>query len=142
MSLKFSIYKADITSSQPLPFFSSAVRAGFPSPADDAIEKKLDLNELMIEHPAATFFVRVEGSSMEGAAIADGDILVVERSLAPTHGKIVIAVLNGELTVKRLKMEGESVFLIAENPKFPEIAITPETDFRVWGVVTYVVHKC
>ena len=125
----------------PLPFFSEGVKAGFPSPADDYIEKLLDLNELMISHPAATFFVRAEGNSMEGAGIFSGDILVVDRSLDAVSGKIIIAVVNGEFTVKKLVKKKDTLYLMAESPHYHPIQITPDLDFLVWGVVTFVIHK-
>lgn len=125
----------------PLPLFNARVQAGFPSPADDSIENRLDLNELMIAHPSATFFVRAIGSSMQGANISDGDILVVDRSITPSNGKIVIAILSGEFTVKRYSIKGNQVTLVPENPDFPPIEISPEMDFEIWGVVTYIIHK-
>lgn len=121
--------------------FQMPVQAGFPSPADDFVEKSLDLNELLIEHPAATFFVRVQGTSMKDAHIHDGDVLIVDKSKEAVSGSIVVAVLNGEFTVKRIQMKGETVFLVPENKKFSPIAVTREMDFQVWGVVTYVIHK-
>lgn len=124
-----------------IPLFCTGVQAGFPSPADDHIEQQLDLNELMIQHPAATFFVRVEGDSMRDAGILSGDILVVDRSLEPTHGKIAIAIVNGEFTVKRIRLSKEGLYLVPENEAFPVIKISPESDFQIWGVVTYVIHK-
>lgn len=124
-----------------LPFYHSAVAAGFPSPADDGIEDKLDLNELLIKHPTATFFLRVAGSSMINAGIHHNDILIVDRSLAPGHGKIVIAAVNGELTVKRLHLEKNKVLLVAENPAYPAIEITDGMDLHIWGVVTNVIHS-
>jgi DNA polymerase V len=122
-----------------LPFFEHTISAGFPSAGDDAKEE-LDLNELLIAHPTATFFLRVSGMSMIKAGIHDKDILIVDRSLEPVHGKIVIATLNGELTVKRLYKKGNKVKLIAENDAYSPIDISPETDFRIWGVVTSVIH--
>lgn len=122
------------------PLYATRVAAGFPSPADDYIEAKLDLNQYLVKHPAATFFVRVEGDSMIGAGIHPDDILVVDRSLKPSDGRIVIAVINGELTVKRLKMEAEGLKLIAENPRYRPIHITEEMNFSIWGVVTSVIH--
>jgi DNA polymerase V len=122
------------------PFYQSAVTAGFPSPADDEMEGKLDLNELLIKHPAATFFLRVVGSSMVKAGIHHGDILLVDRSLEPTHGRIVIAAVNGELTVKRLYRQGELIQLVAENEAYAPIPITEDTDLHIWGVVTNVIH--
>jgi DNA polymerase V len=123
-----------------IPLYLSSVRAGFPSPADDYIDSMLDLNEYLIKHPAATFFVRASGDSMIQAGIHSGDILVVDRSIEATHGKIVIAALNGELTVKRLFRQGGRVQLLAENPNFPAIDVTEEHDMVIWGVVTNVIH--
>lgn len=123
-----------------LPLFQSAVAAGFPSPAESEMEQLLDLNELLIKHPVATFFVRVSGSSMVGAGINHNDILVVDRSLEPHSGKIVVAAVNGELTVKRLHKEGTRLLLIAENAAYPPIDITECTDLHIWGVVTNVIH--
>lgn len=125
----------------PLPYFDVGLAAGFPSPAEDYTERPLDLHELLVEHPAATFFVRVEGESMKGAGMHSGDILVVDRSLTPQSGKIVVALLNGEFTVKRLKIEGQKISLIPENPRYPSIEVPAESDFQVWGVVTYVIHR-
>ena len=121
--------------------FLTHIRAGFPSPADDYVEKSLDLNELLVEHPAATFFVRVEGNSMIDAKIESGDVLIIDRSLRAESGSIVVAVLNGEFTVKRLVHKKEKTFIVAENPKFPPIEISEEIDFQIWGVVSYVIHK-
>ena len=124
----------------PLPLFSGKVAAGFPSPADDYVEKTLDLNELLVQKPAATFFVRAQGESMLGAGIHPNDILVVDRSIEPVPGKIVICALNGELTVKRLERDNEQWKLKAENPEYPDIAIYEELEMVIWGVVTNVIH--
>lgn len=124
-----------------LPLFQHAVSAGFPSPAEDECQEKLDLNELLIRHPSATFFLRVSGNSMIDAGIHHNDILIVDRSIEPKHGKIVIASLNGELTVKRLIHDGGKVWLYAENREYDPIDITEEIDFRIWGVVTAVIHS-
>lgn len=123
-----------------LPLLTSSVSAGFPSPAENEIEKDLDLNEYLIKHPAATFFLRVSGTSMIKAGIHHNDILVVDRSLEPMNGKVVIASLNGELTVKRLLKTGNRVQLVAENDDYFPIDITEECDLRIWGVVTSVIH--
>lgn len=125
----------------PIPYFETAVKAGFPSPAGDSVEVRLDLNEHLIHHPAATFFVRVEGDSMLGAGIFPGDLLIVDRSLEPLSGKIVLAVINGDFTVKRLRKEGNRISLEAENANYPTIHIDPTWEFQVWGVVTYVIHN-
>jgi len=123
-----------------IPLFSGKVAAGFPSPADDHIEKTLDLNDLLIQTPAATFFVRAEGESMLGAGIHPNDILVVDRSIDPTVGKIVICALNDELTVKRLKSIGDVIILGAENPAYADIVVQEGTELIIWGVVTNVIH--
>lgn len=123
-----------------LPLYECAVAAGFPSPAEGQMERELDVNELLIKRPAATFFVRVSGSSMVGAGIHDKDMLVVDRSLEPASGKIVVAAVNGELTVKRLLKEGQRTFLVAASNEYPPIDISEGMDLRIWGVVTYVIH--
>ena len=123
------------------PLFLSDVSAGFPSPADDYIERNLDLNEHLIQNPPATFFVRVAGDSMTGAGINHGDILIVDRSLEPSNGKIIIAIVNGELTVKRLLKTTDSCRLIAENPAYESIEVSSSSDFEVWGVVTFAIHQ-
>lgn len=138
---KLKIYRTFSENESDLPLFLATVEAGFPSPAEDYVEARLDLNKLLIKHPAATFFVRVQGHSMRDANIHDGDVIVVDRALTPTCGKIVVAVLNGEFTLKRIKIEKESLFLLPENPDFKPIRITSEMDFEIWGVVTYIVHK-
>jgi len=123
-----------------LPLYQCTVPAGFPSPADGEMERELDLNAFLIKHPAATFFVRVSGSSMVRAGIHHNDILIVDRSLTPVHGKIVIAAINGELTVKRLHCANEKIQLIAENDGYPPIEVAEGSDLHIWGVVTNVIH--
>jgi len=124
-----------------IPLYASGVSAGFPSPADDYLEGALDLNEHLIQQPAATFFVRASGDSMIGAGIHDGDLLVVDRSLEATDGRVVIAAINGELTVKRLSKKGNTVQLEAENPRYSPIRFNEEDSVHLWGVVTNVVHS-
>jgi len=141
-NLKLTNFNSENLKGLELPLFCSPVKAGFPSDAEDYIEQKLDLNQFLIKHPAATFFVRVDGDSMKGAGINDHDLLIVDRALSPKSGQIVVAVLNGEFTVKRVKIEGEKLLLIPENPHFPLMEITEETDFQIWGVVTYSIHTC
>jgi len=135
-----AVYAFNRTNELKRPLFGCSVSAGFPSPADDYIEGRLDLNELMVANPGATFFVRVAGDSMLGVGIHHNDILVVDRSLDPISGKVVIAVVNGELTVKRLVKNGESVCLKAENPDYPDIHLAEGITCEIWGVVAYVVH--
>ena len=122
------------------PFFTEQVAAGFPSPADDYLEENLDLNKFLIKHPVATFFVRVTGDSMIGAGIHSGDILIVDRALEASNKKVIIAVVNGELTVKRLMRRDGKIFLMPENDKYQPIEVKDEVDLEVWGVVTTVIH--
>ena len=124
-----------------IPMAMSVVQAGFPSPAEDYLENSLNLHDLVVQHPAATFYVRVSGDSMREAGIHSGDLLVVDRSLEPGDGKIVVAVINGEFTVKRLKMGPRGILLAAENASYPDLSISPDSDFQIWGVVTYVIHR-
>lgn len=123
------------------PLFLSLVVAGFPSPADDYLDRDLDLHELLIQHPAATYYVRLSGDSMKWAGLYDGDILVVDRSLEPKHHDIVIAVLDGELTVKRLYRQGDLVQLRPANPRYPIITIHADQELLIWGVVTGSIRQ-
>lgn len=123
-----------------LPLYGAQVQAGFPSPADDHIEGKLDLNEHLIRRPAATFFVRASGPSMQGAGIFDEDLLVIDRSISAKDGDIVIAAVHGELTVKRLLKAAGAWQLTAENPDFPPLPIIGDT-CEVWGVVTHSIRR-
>lgn len=137
-----NVYFPEFSDNVPsIPFFAGRVAAGFPSPADDYVEKKLDLNELLINKPASTFFVRAEGESMLNAGIHPDDILVVDRSVHAATGKIVVAALDGELTVKRLRSKEGKLVLAAENPEYSDIPITEEVDMVIWGVVTSVIHN-
>ena len=134
------IYSLDQSTKLELPLFSSRVPAGFPSPGDDYIDQTLDLNE-RVKHPSDTYLVKVEGDSMINAGIYDGDILVVDRALEADNNKVVVANLDGELTVKRLSIKGTSVLLMPDNPKYDPIEIRPLSDFRIMGVVTFVIHR-
>ncbi|GJL76656.1 LexA family transcriptional regulator [Nitrosomonas sp.] len=123
------------------PIFSSSVPAGFPSPADDYVEGQLDLNEYFVPHPSATFYVRVTGESMIGAGILPNDILIVDRSLDAAHDSIVIAVVDNELTVKRLYRKNGRIELRPENPAYPVIQLDQEMELVIWGVVSGVTRK-
>jgi DNA polymerase V len=123
------------------PVFLALIEAGFPSPADDWIEDALDLNKLLLKNPAATYFLRVKGDSMIGAGIHEHDLLIVDRSITPAHNDVVIASVLGDLTVKRLHRERDAVRLVPDNPGFDPIEVTPEMELRIWGVVTYSLHK-
>lgn len=135
------IHPIENSQDQPLPLFLSPVHAGFPSPADDFIEESINLNKELIAHPAATFFVRVAGDSMVDANIHKNDVLIVDRSIVPSDGKIIIAIINGEFTVKQMRIKNNKTFLQPKNPSYPLIEIHPDCDFQVWGVVTYIIHK-
>jgi DNA polymerase V len=139
--LSLEIYLPSTEHPLELPLLVHRVEAGFPSPAEDYIDRKLDLNEHLIRNPSATFFVKVSGQSMINAGIRDGDILVVDRSLEAADKRIIIGVLDGEFTVKRIRKKAGKITLLPENEDFSPIEVTQDTDFRIWGVVTYAIHK-
>lgn len=124
-----------------LPLYSSRPQAGFPAPGDDYIEKVLDINDLLVRHPASTFFVRVEGDSMEGAGIFSNDVLVVDRSVTAKDSSIVVAAINGEMVVKRLKKRGNTSELVSENVNYAPIQIGDGEDCFIWGVVVGSVRQ-
>ena len=123
-----------------LPLFSSAISAGFPSPADDHLEDCLDLNRYLINQPTATFFMRFEGEPMLESGLQHGDILIVDRSVEPTDSKIVVAAINGELVVRRVKQNRRQLRLLSEKPNCQTIYITKHTEFQIWGVVTHAIR--
>jgi len=135
------IYHPDLSTRLTCPLFMAPVEAGFPSPADDYVEGQLDLNKHLVKHPAATFFVRATGESMINAGIFPNDILIVDRSLEPADKKVVIAVINGDLTVKRFRKINNRVFLMPENTDYTEIELTDGMDCEIWGVVVHVIHS-
>lgn len=126
----------------PIPYFVSDIPAGFPSPAEDYESSPLDLHKYLVKHPSSTFFIKVRGDSMQGAGIFSGDLLIVDKALNPQDGKIIVAILQGEFTVKRIRFRGDKIFLIAENPLYAPIEIQEDSEFQVWGIVTYVIHPC
>ncbi len=132
---------ADQLTSVKLPLFAHPVQAGFPSPADDYVADSLDLNEHLIARKEATFMVRVQGDSMVGASINDGDLLIVDRSITPGNGSIVVAAVDGEFTVKRLEKHRGKIRLLPENPRFEPIEFKDEQELQIWGVVTSVIHS-
>ena len=127
--------------SRPIPLSSGTVQAGFPSPADDYVEKSIDLNEQLVRNPTSTFFVRARGDSMKDAGITSGDILVVDKSIPAANRHIVVAMLDGDFTVKRLRRRNNRVFLESGNQEFPPREITPDQELVIWGVVTFVIHQ-
>jgi len=135
-----AIYMPDVSLPVERPVFLARVPGGFPSPADDYLEGKLDLNQYLVKHPAATFFVRVTGDSMIGAGIHSGDLLIVDRSLEPKDGNVVIASVDGELTVKRLSIRGGKPALLPDNEQYQPVEVGEHATFEVWGVVTNVIH--
>ncbi len=135
------IYKSKIEKKVELPLYEFPVSAGFPSPADDYVDKHIDLNEYIIKHPAATFFVRVKGNSMQDSGISDGDLIVVDRALVPNNNTIVVAFLDGEFTLKRVRVKERELYLVPENSSYEPIKVTEDMDFQVWGVVTYCIKE-
>jgi DNA polymerase V len=122
-------------------FFLNPVTAGFPSPASDYVDKSIDLNEILIKNKVATFLVRALGDSMINVGIFSGDILIVDKSIPPSHKNIVVAIINGEFTVKRFIKENKKIILRPENSKYKDIEILDEDDFKIWGVVSFVIHN-
>lgn len=135
-----AVYAPDHSRQDKVPLFLEAVSAGFPSPAEDYLDGKMDLNEYLVKHPAATIFVRVSGDSMLESGIRTGDLLVVDRAIQPQDDHVVIAVLNGELTVKRIRIQDGKIVLVPENKAYKPIRVDSEMSFEIWGVVTHVIH--
>ena len=138
---KIFIIKSNLNTKNVTPFFVDSVSAGFPSPATDYLENKLDLNEYLVTHPAATYIVKANGSSMVEAGILSGDLLIVDRSITPRNENIVIASIFGDLTVKKIRKKNTSLFLVSANSDYPSIEVKEEMECFIWGVVTYVIHK-
>jgi len=124
-----------------LPLVSASVEAGFPSPADDHLERGIDLNEELVRNPAATFYVRVKGESMRDAGIHPGDFLMIDRSVTPVDRQIVVAMIDGEFTVKRFRKRNGKITLEAENPAFQPIEVGEDQELTIWGAVTYIIHQ-
>ena len=134
------IYRFEAHQQLEIPLFLSPGVCGFPSPADDHLENSLDLNDLCILHPSSTFFLRASGSSMQ-PNINQGDVLVVDKALKAKSGDVIVALINGEFTVKRFEKRQGRLYLTAFNPNYPPLEISEEAEFQVWGVVTYVLHQ-
>jgi DNA polymerase V len=124
-----------------LPLVEATVSAGFPSPADDYSEARLDLNKTLISNESATFYARVKGDSMTLAGISDGDLLIIDKSKTPLNGSIVVCLIDGEFTVKRLHKKANLFYLMPENENYQPIEIKPENEVQIWGVVTYTIKK-
>ncbi len=134
-------YTPDYSTAMELPYVDAGIRAGFPSPADDFIELSIDLNKHLIKHKDTTFFATVKGHSMKNAGIYDGDLLIIDKSLEPQNDKIAICQIDGEFTVKRIKIEQNIVWLIAENEEFDPIKVTRDNELIIWGIVTASIKK-
>lgn len=139
MNLEF--FKPSVQTKIELPLVEATISAGFPSPADDYSEARLDLNKELITNESATFYARVRGDSMTLAGISDGDLLIIDKSKTPANGSVVVCLIDGEFTVKRLKKQGNQFFLMPENDKYKAIKIEPQNDVTIWGVVTYTIKK-
>lgn len=133
------IFSAETKTELELPYIDSGISAGFPSPALDFIDLSIDLNRHLIKHPTATFYGRVKGESLKNAGINDGDLLIIDRSLEPTDGKIAVCFIDGEFTAKRIKISQKEIWLIPENENYKPIRVTEDNDFLIWGIVTHVI---
>lgn len=138
---KLTFFVPDLESELRIPYVKEGVSAGFPSPAADFMETNIDLNKELSENPLATFYIKVKGSSMIDAGINDKDVLVVDRSLEPQNNKIAICFIDGEFTVKRIKLEKDCMYLMPENPNYEPIKVTEENQLVIWGIVTYVIKN-
>lgn len=136
-----TFYTPDTTTELEIPLMGQGVSAGFPSPADDFLDLSIDLNKILIKNPDATFYVRVDGNSMKDAGIDHGDLLVVDKSLSPQNGKIAVCYIDGEFTVKRLRVEKDCIYLVPENSDYPPIKVTQDNDLIIWGIVTTVIKS-
>ena len=141
--MKLILYSADLSSELELLFADQGIRAGFPSPAQDYMSDSIDLNQELIRHPATTFYARAVGDSMKGCGIDDGDLLVIDKAIDPQEGDIVVAYIDGEFTLKKVKLEpdGSCLWLIPANYEYPPIKVTDENDFIIWGVLTYNIKR-
>ena len=135
------IHSIDISTSLPLQYADEGIRAGFPSPAQDYLEQAIDLNKEIVKHPASTLYGRVVGDSMKDEGIEEGDILVIDKSLDLLDDDLAVCAIDGEFTVKRVRLEKDAASLIPANPDYPKIKVTADNDFIVWGIVTYTIKK-
>lgn len=140
-SKNLEFFSANTSTNLSLPFFDGGIAAGFPSPAQDYIDLKIDLNTELISNPSSTFYARVKGTSMQDAGIMDGDILVIDKSLEPHDGATAVCFIDGEFTLKYIKIETDAIYLVPANPKFQPIKVTEENDFCIWGIVTFSIKS-
>lgn len=135
------IYKADTDTQLVLPIADGGIKAGFPSPAQDFMDLSIDLNKELVKHPSSTFYGRVSGDSMIDAGIYDGDILIIDKSLEPKDGDMAVCFIDGEFTIKYIKIEEKVIWLVPANENYKPIKVTEENDFLIWGIVTYSIKK-
>lgn len=140
-TIKLEFFVPEISEEIRLPLVDAFISAGFPSPADDYLEAKLDLNQLLIQNPSSTFFARVRGNSMVDVGINDGDILIIDKSLEPKRNSVLVCFIDGEFTVKKVMKTNGDFYLMPQNKEFEPIKVNKDSDFRLWGVVTYCIHK-
>lgn len=138
---KLTFFLPDLSNPVELPFITAGIKAGFPSPAADFDESKISLDNVLVKNREATFYAKASGTSMIGAGIDDGDILVIDRSLEPQNNKVAVCCIDGEFTVKRIKITKEGVLLMPENKDFQPIQVTDDNQLIIWGIVTYVIKK-
>lgn len=138
---RIEIYKADISSSLSLPIADEGIRAGFPSPAQDFMDLSIDLNQELVKHPSSTFYGRVKGDSMIDAGVHDGDVLIIDKSLEPKDGDMAVCFIDGEFTIKYIKIEKKVIWLVPANKNFQPIKVTEDNNFLIWGIVTYCITR-
>jgi DNA polymerase V len=136
-----SLYRANHHTVLPLPYVANGIVAGFPSPADDFLDSSIDLNKECIKHPSATFYGRVKGDSMKDVGIHDGDLLVIDKSIQAQNNKIAVCFIDGEFTVKKIRIEKDCCYLLAANENYPPIKVTADNHFVIWGIVTFVIKS-
>jgi DNA polymerase V len=139
--MSINILNPNPTSDLPLPNAGSQISAGFPSPAEDYLEPTLDLNSALIKNPSSTFYGRVSGVSMKDAGVDNGDLLVIDKSLTYRNNALAVCFINGEFTLKRIKVEGNTILLMPANQDYQPIVVKEDDDFTVWGIVTYIIKK-
>lgn len=139
--MNIQMYQVERSSDTLIPYIASGISAGFPSPALDYEDLRIDLNKELIKNPLSTFYGRVKGQSMKDAGIDDGDIMVIDKSLRPSDGMIAVCYLDGEFTAKRIRLGKDKIELVPENPDYPIISVTADNDFVVWGIVTYIIKS-
>lgn len=135
------IYSASFETELECPIVEGGIAAGFPSPADDFLDSSIDLNKYLVKNKSATFYARVKGHSMKDVGISDGDLLIIDKSIESENGKIAVCFIDGEFTIKRLKVDDNRCWLMPENDAFPPIEVHPDSQFQIWGIVLHVIKS-